>query len=328
MLDFVQINLHKASTASLLAGQLLEQRKQKVLMLTEPYTVQSKVVNMPKNTTLIYDRKCSKDGHPPRAAIAASPDLRVNSMDSWCNRDCAVGLVNIHGRQTALVSIYLDITKPVVQPWLEELMDMITRKKLPVILCLDSNAHSDLFGPDTNARGEALEDFILGHNLYTENLGDAPTFELQRGGRLIQTHIDVTLSRDLHFVVDDWRVDRSYNASDHNTILFKCAPIETTTQMIRPWSKADWPLFTNELKQAQYRIPEDMSMKKLDKLTAQMYQLIDRALDRACPKIEVDNTARKNVWSTDKHDLAKTKVSALYTRAKRAGLETDWAIRG
>ena len=139
MLDFVQINLHKASTASLLAGQLLERRKQKVLMLTEPYTVQSQVVNMPKNTTLIYDRKCSKDGNSPRAAIAASPDLRVNSMDSWCNRDCAVGLVNIHGRQTALVSIYLDINKPVVQPWLEELMSMITQKKLPVILCLDSN---------------------------------------------------------------------------------------------------------------------------------------------------------------------------------------------
>lgn len=107
MLDFVQLNLHKASTASLLAGQSLELKKQKILMLTEPYTVQSKVVNMPRNSTLIYDRKCPSDGPSPRAAIAASPDIRVHSMDSWCNRDCAVGLASIHGKQTMLVRFTL-----------------------------------------------------------------------------------------------------------------------------------------------------------------------------------------------------------------------------
>ena len=279
MLDFVQINLHKASAATLLAGQSLELKKQRVLMITEPYTVQSKIVNMPRNSTLIYDRKCRADGPPPRAAIVASPDLRVNSMDSWCNRDCAVALAQVHGRTTMLVSIYLDITKQVIQPWLEDLMTMISDRKLPVIMSLDSNAHSDLFGPDTNARGEVLEDFILNHNLYVENLGDLPTFEVRRGDKLIQTHIDVTLSRDLHFTLENWHVDRSYNASDHNTIRFNCKATETSIKTVRPWSKTDWAVFSDELKRADYRVPAVMSMKKLDRLTDRMYEIIDIALD-------------------------------------------------
>ena len=324
MLKFAQLNLHKASMASMLAGQTMEGAKQRIMMLTEPYTVQGKVVNMPRRCTVIYDRSGKPDAPPPRAAIVASPDLQVNSMDSWCNRDCAVALAKIQNKQTLLISVYRDIKKPVVESWLQDLMDMANDKNLPVLICMDSNAHSDLFGPDNNVRGEALEDFILTEGLYVENTGMTPTFETRRGDRLIQTHIDVTLTKNLHFFIQDWRVDQGYNASDHNTILFGAETNRPTSRTIRPWSKANWTVFKERLQAADYRVPQNMSMKKLDRLVERLYQVLTAALDLACPEVVVEPVAKDNVWSTDKHTRAKEKVSELYRAAKRTGILEDW----
>ena len=86
-------------------------------------------------------------------------------------------------------------------------MEMISNKNFPLIMGVDSNAHSLLYGPDTNARGTALEDFILQYGLKVENLGTAPTYEIQRGSKRVQTHIDVTLSRGLPNCLENWRVN-------------------------------------------------------------------------------------------------------------------------
>ena len=87
------------------------------------------------------------------------------------------------------------------------------------------------------------------------------------------------MSRDLPSPVLQWRVDRSYNASDHNNILFQYETNTTSTkQKIRPWSRADWPLFTNTLSNTDFKLPEVMSMKKLDKLVQQTYDHIKNCL--------------------------------------------------
>ena len=100
----------------------------------------------------------------------ASLDVNLTSMDSWCSRDCAVALARIGGTQTVLISLYLDITMEVQPAWLDDLMDMIDRKRYPVIMGIDSNAHSTLYGPDNNARGHAFEDFVLQYGLTVENV--------------------------------------------------------------------------------------------------------------------------------------------------------------
>ena len=211
-----------------------------------------------------------------------------------------------------------------MEDWLQELMNMAHAKGLPVIMCMDSNAHTDLFGPDTNQRGEALEDFILSEGLCVENVGEAPTFEVRRGDTLVQTHIDVTLSKNLHFFIQNWKVDRTYNASDHNSITFSVETQKAETRWVRPWSKADWTIFRDELKKADYRIPTDMSMKKLDRLVDRLYQVLGAALDLACPTIAAEAKAKNNAWSTEKHIRAKVRVSSLYATAKRSGKSDDW----
>ena len=325
MLSFMQINLHKADLATVLLGRQLENKSQIIALVTEPHTTAGKITGMPRGTTITAD-KTIKHGQPgPRAGIIASRDLGVNSLDTWCHRDCAAATVQLHGRQVLLASIYLDINKPVSPQWLEDLMTMATNKRLPVIIGVDTNAHSSLYGPDNNHRGDEFEDFVLRHGLEIHNDTSAPTYETKRGNTLVRTHIDVTMSRDLHFPIAEWRVDREYNASDHNTIHFQAPKTELESKMVRPWSRADWTCFGAVLRAADYQIPTGLSMKKLDRLTNRLYTILEGALDQACPKISVTGAVKPNHWSTEKHTKAKAKVTELYRKAKHTNTPADWA---
>ena len=281
-MSFSQINLHKAALATDMAGRELEGKKSSILLVTEPYTNKNKMVGLPTGAKVIYDRNSKL---AVRAGIVATPDLNIASMESWCTRDCAVALIKIGGKQTLLISLYLDITLEVQPEWLIRLLKMAMGRKYPVIIGADSNAHSTLFGNDCNKRGEQLEDLILRFGLRVENKGEAPTFEVRRGDRIVQTSIDVTLTHGLRVDVRDWHVDRGYNASDHNTIRFKVMLDKSEPESIRPWGKADWTAFKTELK-TDYAIPDAMSMKKLDRLVDRMYAALDKAMDKACPKIK------------------------------------------
>ena len=164
MLSFIQINLHKASQATLMLGGQFEGKNQMVALITEPYTYKNKITGMPKGVKIVSAKL--KESEPgPRAGIASSVDLKITAMDNWCSRDCAVALTTIRGVRTVLVSLYLDINKEIQPAWLGKLMEMITDKGYPVILGVDSNAHSCLYGPENNARGDAFEDFVLQHGL-------------------------------------------------------------------------------------------------------------------------------------------------------------------
>ena len=323
MLSFTQLNLHKAAQATMLVGRGMEGSRQSVLLLTEPHTVGNRIVGMPQGTKGIYMRP-NAQAPAPRAGIIISSDVKATVMESWCNRDCAVALARVAGKQTVIVSLYMDITLDVRPAWLEKLMKMVSDKKYALILGVDSNAHSSLYGPNTNARGKLVEDFILEHGLSVENIGQAPTFETRRGNRIIQTHIDVTLSRDMPNAVKNWAVNRDYNASDHNSIIFQIEEHKPEPELVRPWGKADWNELRRVLEGGDVRIPKDMSMKKLDKLVDRTYDLLESALDAACPKIEVNPTVKKSHWATEVHDEGKQKVTELYRAAKRSRDSAQW----
>ena len=323
MLSFTQINLHKAAQATVLAGGGLEGKKSSILMVTEPHTTYGKINGMPKGTKVIHAR-CVDTNQPPRAGIVSSLDVKLTAMESWCGRDCAVALARIGGDWTVLVSLYLDITLEVQPEWLDKLMDMIEDKGYPVIMGVDSNAHSSLYGPDTNHRGTAFEDFILQYGLGVENVGTTPTFQTRRRDRLIGTHIDVTLTRGLKTRIQNWRVNTEYNASDHNTVQFEVEHRSPEPELIRPWSRADWNALTKALSMADYGLPEAMSMKKLDKLVARVYRILEEALDAACPRIKHNPTVSKSHWAGEKHEQGKKKVSELYKQAKRTGHDEHW----
>ena len=323
MINFTQLNLHKSSHATLLAGQALESKQFSVALLTEPHMIGNKLHGFPRGTTQIYHRT-SSDQPAGRAAIVASNDLGLTALGRWCNRDCAVALLKINHKPTILASIYMDITKPMQPAWLDGHVNMAEDKGFGLLVAMDSNAHSSLFGPTNNARGDQLEDFIMHHGLSVENTGNTPTFETRRGACMIETFIDVTLSRDVPGLVSRWTVDRGYNASDHNTIRFSIESVPRKKTQIRPWSKADWPLFSKHLANANYRIPEGISMKKLDRLLQRLYDLIEEGLDKACPKVYISGKIHTGHWATEEHAQKKSEVAALYKKARLSGTNLDW----
>ena len=324
MIDFLQLNLHKSAQATLLAGQTMEQTASRVLLLTEMHTIRNKLHSFPRGTTAVYDRSIPHHHPGPRAAIVSTRDIQLTALEQWCHRDCAAALAKVDGHHILLISAYLDINFPVRTAWLDNILNMAHTKSYPVLMAMDSNAHSSLFGPSNNARGDDLEDLILRHNLLVENVGDVPTFETRRGNNMIQTFVDVTLSRDLPSPILRWHVDRSYNASDHNNIIFQYKSTTPPKEKIRPWSKANWPLFTETLARAKYDLPQIMSMKKLDKTVQRAYDLIKLALDKACPLIAVAQKTKGSHWATEEHAHIKTSVTKLYKKAKASNLESDW----
>ena len=75
-----------------------------------------------------------------------------------------------------IISLYLDINLDVTI-LLDQLKTYRARTGLPVLVSMDSNAHSTLWGSeDTNARGEILEEWILSKGYLLLNRGNVPTF--------------------------------------------------------------------------------------------------------------------------------------------------------
>ena len=308
-----------------MAGQRMEGQTNMISLLTEPHTIFGKLHGFPGGTAKIYNKtKGQTTNTAPRAAIIANKNLNLTALDHWCNKDCAAAIATLNGRRTVIASIYLDIRETVRPLWLDNLLHMASAKSYPVILGMDSNAHSSLFGPTNNSRGDDLEDLILQHGLAVENKGDDPTFETKRGDHIIGTHIDVTLTRDLNPGLSRWHVNREYNASDHNTISFFLQNPPKTESMIRPWSRANWQKFRECLDGSDYRIPTVMSMKKLDKLVQNLYNILEKALDSACPMNKVTDAIKTNHWATETHATMKEKVSRLYKLAKESNTTEHW----
>ena len=78
--------------------------------------------------------------------------------------------------------------------------------------------------------------------------------------------IDITLSRNLKLKVDDWKVRKAYNHSDHNTIKY-----DITTDIIeikphRSYNTADWNSFKTGLQKLELHIPKIITQDKLEKM--------------------------------------------------------------
>ena len=96
-------------------------------------------------------------------------------------------------------------------------MTFASHRGYAIIIGTDSNCHSELYGLETNKRGEHLEEFIGQYNLRVENQGKTPTFQAGVGSSII----DVTLTARLSVTVKNWRVSTNPNFSDHNTIKYE-----------------------------------------------------------------------------------------------------------
>ena len=290
---FKQVNLHRSLEAAIQLNNLVAINPA-ICLLTEPFTAFGKVANVPANhkcipSTTLTDR--------PRAAILIPRHLSYVHLEQLSHPDAAVVLLNTRRGKILLASIYMDSKKAVVQTWMQRLIEYADTKRYPLLFGLDSNAHSELYGPDTNDRGKKFEEFILQYNLKVENRGEKQTYHAFRGGQGIGSCIDVTLSRDV-LPLSDWRVnDQDYNGSDHHTISWSLSLELPPPRLIRPWRSANWTKFRQKLTKSKLDdTPVNFTTRKIDKYLNRIYKAINEALDEACPTREAKATPLEIEW--------------------------------
>ena len=208
-----------------------------------------------------------------------------------------------------------------IQPWLTKIMDYADEKDCKIVLGLDSNAHSELYGLETNARGEILEEFIFNRGLDVENRGNIPTFCTLRGTTLASSCIDITLSRGINVV--NWVVDESFNNSDHNTLHFEILLDKEPPKLIRPWKKANWTRFTRILQKRPFHIPVNMSIRKLDRMVHSLYSILLSALNKACPFRPAKAPEANLKWWSSQLTKESRKLDKQFRTAKRCKTLTE-----
>ena len=169
----------------------------------------------------------------------------------------------------------MDIKAEMVPKWLEKVEEYASSRKIPIIIGMDSNAHSSLYGYESNSRGEELEEFIINRGFLIENVGKKATFQVKRGDQRVETIIDVTMSRGMDNRISGWNVEDDYNGSDHNNITFKVTEDTGEKQWIRLWDKIDWEAFENHTKKCRLYYPHKITEKKLDKMVKCLYDVIN-----------------------------------------------------
>ena len=197
---FLQLNQQKSFNAAIELDRKLKLEEKYICLITEPYKVKCRVSARPSDSKVLVVRSTT----PPRAAIYYRYPKDIIMIDSLSNPDCVVAILNAGEEKILLASVYMDITKEMDPEWLQNICKYAGDRRMPLLIGMDSNAHSVLFGSETNKRGELLEEFILQNGLQVKNCGDLPTFEAHRVNKEIATCVDVTMSRNLSGRVFDW----------------------------------------------------------------------------------------------------------------------------
>ena len=140
----------------------------------------------------------------------------MTELDQLSHRDMAVGLVKLDRKEVMIISLYCDIKDDPVPEFLKTALDYAEKRGYSVLIAADTNAHSNTWGHETNQRGSVTEEFIQDNDLQLHNVGRDYTFECKTG----KSVIDITLSSNLKLKINDWKVCRAYNHSDHNTIKY------------------------------------------------------------------------------------------------------------
>ena len=228
-----------------------------------------------------------------------------------------------------MVSAYFDILlESVIPAALTELIQYCEFHRKEVIIGCDTNAHSTLWHcPETNARGERLEEWILLHNLRVHNNGSEPTFH-RAGARTI---IDMTLTRGtaIGAEVTDWEVTDAVMGSDHQLLQWRI-PISTiyNNGRIRNWNKGDWLSFQICLEEVsehrQMMTQRDWSVDYLDAATREFEQDITDCLDQSHPKFRSKARVHGLVHFDSEMTRWKKKVRACQSNYRKHNTETAW----
>ena len=183
VIKVLQVNAQHAKQAKHEINRWIDKQGSEYLVLVqEPYLYRGKPAIQPISARKYYN---NIDG--VRTAIYARKGIKAWYIDHLSGKDATVLVTRINKRATVVASLYMDYNEntPVVSEKIQDIVDYARSKGSALLLGIDSNCHSTLFGNETNKRGEELEDFIAQNRLIVENTGRIPTFQTQWGTSII-----------------------------------------------------------------------------------------------------------------------------------------------
>ena len=331
VISCVQINLQKSKAASL----EIQRKDIGVVFITEPHYVGKNVSN------LIYRAQTqvlSAGGqHRPRAALRVAKDLDPWLVSEFSDSDMCAASIKIghpvsdgtvvntgNTKRCVVCSLYLDILLDTNHQKFLKLIDWCERERMPLVVGMDSNAHSPLWGSDErNTRGEQLEDLFLAKNLLVLNTGSTPTFQTNRS----ESVIDVTVANSWAMQtmnLEGWRVADEQSFSDHRYISFSMGKYVPKVEEYRNLRKADWDLFQSSLSVENLPVIEEDG-KNLDLCALELQTHLIRALDVACPLRKALNK-NPNPWWSAELDQIRSELRELCIKRKRSE-EDEHAFR-
>ena len=278
-----QLNLHKSFKANSNMA-LLADPGPSIYLLQEPnFNKKHKLTGIP------HQIKTFTGGNCPRTAIAVTPELEAWAMPEYSNRD--ITTITIKGQDNIIFcSLYCDINENITSNTELVALELFcrTNPNVKLIIGADTNAHSELWGLETNQRGEQFENFLAPSRLELINTGHEPTYIVP--GRNSYTAIDSTFaSFSIADQVSEWHVANAETYSDHKLIKFTLNFQADLPPPSRNFKKVDWQLFHTliEKKSEAWTPPKIWTNTTLDVQCAQLNFDIDQILDKNWKKHQV-----------------------------------------
>ena len=298
-----QINLHKSKAAT---AELNRRVEYDVAFITEPYAPYGLVRIEAGKGCIISSRGTKKN--PPRACLRLC--LPSWPMDEFTNRDMATAMIRLEGGDFCVASLYLDIDYKVNNESFIQLIERCESQGTPLIMGLDSNAHSQLWGcEESNQRGEELEAILLEHEMVVLNQDDVPTFITEKGKSII----DITIANRYaieKWDFEDWRVDLQESFSDHRYITFSGGTFVPEKREVRNLNKTNWTKFREQLANVEWLTVDESS--NLNDLAEFFERQVEEAIEIACPRKPAINRRPNSWWTVD---LEKSRKNCRNLRA-------------
>lgn len=340
-LSVVQCNLQRSRTAQQEFLSYFKSHNVDVALISEPYVGNNLSLSSISGVTIfqfsITDRV--------KACIFLKETLAVYALGRSDLSSCNFAVVDfkMKYRTFTLVSAYVE---PRADPHhvmhtLDNLMNL--KSTGFVVIGGDFNGNHPLWGSDSaDARGEELSSLCGTHNFYVCNIGDVPTFEVVRAGRLLTSIDDVTLVSDQALIsVQDWKVDRGVcPCSDHNAITFTiCTPFQAPTSL-PPSTRLYHTKFANWTKFHDILVGDsefgtllstdwtDITPAQLDDAIGQLTSCIHRACDGSMKKRSQRSSVSCKWWTSELDDMKKEVIHLhhVLSRLKKNGHNIDAAL--
>ncbi len=284
-----------------------------IALVQEPNTTANGKISLLQTTRCWYSK-----GQRPRAGVIISGEIDHWPNEPLSTRDLAVVALDCKAQKKTIyvASCYLDILGSAPSEELDRLVEYCQRNKVPLIVGIDSNAHSTTWGEtSTNRRGGDLDEWLMRRNLHIMNKGRVPTFYPENGAK--STIIDITITNDLAVhLVENWKVKlEEVSLSDHRIISYSFqSPLRKEVPLFRNIRKVNWDKF----KDALSKIPMRVLIPTIDvnMITDSIVENINEIIDTIAPRhsLKVSTT---DSWWTESLTLKRKILRNLYSKRLR-----------